>query len=77
MEVLYPRCAGIDVHKEVAVACAPSRRPTEVTQEVRSFATTTSALFELSAWLEEQQVHTRGDGSDRRVLEAGVACARG
>ena len=55
MEVLYPRCAGIDVHKEVVVACARVAADGKVTQDVRSFATTTSALFELSAWLEEHQ----------------------
>lgn len=55
MEVLYPRCAGIDVHKDVVVACARVAADGKVTQEVRSFGTTTSALFELSTWLEEQQ----------------------
>jgi transposase len=55
MEVLYPKCAGIDVHKEVVVACARLALDGKVTQDVRSFGTTTSALFELSAWLEQQQ----------------------
>jgi transposase len=55
MEVLYPRCAGIDVHKEVVVACARVAADGRVTQDVRSFGTTTSALFELSAWLEAHQ----------------------
>jgi transposase len=55
MEVLYPRCAGIDVHKEVVVACARVATDGKVTQDVRSFGTTTSALFELSAWLEAHQ----------------------
>ncbi len=55
MEVLYPRCAGIDVHKDVVVACARLAADGKVTQDVRSFGTNTTALFELSAWLEEQQ----------------------
>ena len=51
MEVLYPRCAGLDVHKETVVASvrcvsAPTAR------EVRTFGTTTSALLALSDWLE-------------------------
>jgi transposase len=51
MEVLYPRCAGLDVHKDTVVACVrcvsePAYR------EVRTFGTTTTALFELSAWIE-------------------------
>jgi len=55
MEVMYPRCAGLDVHKDVVVACARVAVDGRVTQEVRSFATTTKALCELSAWLEEQR----------------------
>jgi transposase len=55
MEVLHPKCAGLDVHKDVVVACARIAVDGKVTQDVRSFATTTTALFELSAWLEEQQ----------------------
>lgn len=51
MEVLYPRCAGLDVHKDTVVACI--RCVTEpVHREVRTFATTTSDLFELADWLE-------------------------
>src|SRR5689334_10734706 len=54
MEVLYPRCAGLDVHKEAVVACvrlAVGGR--EVAREVRTFATTTAGLLELAAWLAE------------------------
>jgi transposase len=55
MEVLYPRCAGLDVHKDTVVACARIAADGKVTQDVHSFATTTKALFELSAWLEEHR----------------------
>jgi transposase len=50
MEILYPRCAGLDVHKDVVVAavrCVSAPRHSEV----RSFATTTSGLLALSEWL--------------------------
>ena len=50
MEVLYPRCAGLDVHKDVVVACARCVSAPEQ-QEVRSFRTTTSGLLELAEWL--------------------------
>ena len=51
MEVLYPRCAGLDVHKDSVVACV--RCVTEpVHREVRTFGTTTTALFSLADWLE-------------------------
>jgi transposase len=50
MEILYPRCAGLDVHKDVVVArvrCVSAPR----VEETRSFATTTAALVELQEWL--------------------------
>lgn len=54
MEVLNPKCAGLDVHKDNVVACARiAVDGNKATQDVRTFATTTSALFELSAWLEQ------------------------
>ena len=50
MQVLYPRCAGLDVHKDVVVACVRGVS-TPVHQEVRSFHTTTSGLLNLADWL--------------------------
>jgi transposase len=50
MEVLYPRCAGLDVHKETVVAavrCVSAPRH----HEIRSFATTTTGLLALADWL--------------------------
>src|SRR5919201_1079299 len=54
MDVLYPRCCGLDIHKKLIVACRvlPSRGRT-VQKEIRSFGTTTAAIEELSAWLRE------------------------
>ena len=42
MEVIYPRCAGLDVHKETVVACVRIAGNGAPLQEVRTFATTTS-----------------------------------
>lgn len=51
MEIMYPRCAGLDVHKDSVVASV--RCVTEpVHREVRTFGTTTSELFALADWLE-------------------------
>lgn len=50
MEVLYPRCAGLDVHKDVVVACVRCVSP-PVHREVRSFDTTTTGLLALADWL--------------------------
>lgn len=50
MELLHPRCAGLDVHKDTVVA-AVRCVSTPAHQEVRSFSTTTKGLLELSDWL--------------------------
>ena len=42
MEVLYPNCAGLDVHKDTVVACSRRMTGSKVEREVRTFATTTS-----------------------------------
>jgi transposase len=50
MEIMHPRCAGLDVHKDAVVACV--RCVTEpVHREVRTFGTTTNDLFALADWL--------------------------
>lgn len=59
MEVLYARCAALDIGKKDLKACVrlppgPGRRARS--QEVRTFATTTNALLALRDWLIEQQV---------------------
>src|SRR4030065_342092 len=49
MQVLYPRCAGLDVHKDTVVAavrCVSS----PVHHEVQSFATTTGGRLALNDW---------------------------
>jgi transposase len=53
MEVMYPRCAGLDVHKETVVACVRIISGGELSPSVRTFATTTAGLIELGEWLEE------------------------
>jgi transposase len=55
MEVLYPRCAGLDLGKDMLVGCVRIHgRP--VQREVRTFGTTTRELLALAAWLTEQGV---------------------
>lgn len=51
MEVIYPRCAGLDVHKKSVVACARIAQQDSLLHEVRTFATTTSGLLALADWL--------------------------
>jgi transposase len=52
VEVLHARCAGLDVHKDVIVACARIVEGGSVRHELKSFATLTRGLLELSDWLE-------------------------
>jgi len=54
MDVLYPRCAGLDVHKDTVVAGVRLADDGPVRTEVRTFSTTTPGLLALSAWLAEQ-----------------------
>lgn len=55
MEILYPRCAGLDVHKDSVVARVRCVSAPQV-DETRSFATTTAALIELQEWLSTHAV---------------------
>jgi transposase len=52
MEVVIPRCAGLDVHKRTVVACV-RRLETDgrIDQEVRTFGTMTADLLNLADWL--------------------------
>jgi len=56
MQVLYPRCAGLDVHKQTVVACVRIAGEREATTEVRTFPTTTAGLCALAEWLAEHGV---------------------
>ena len=53
MDVLYRRCAGLDVHKDTVVACVRVAGDGAATTEIRTFDTTTPGLLGLSAWLDE------------------------
>ncbi len=56
MEVLHPRCAGLDVHKDSVTAAVRIAAPGGASVEVRCFDTTTPGLLALGAWLAEAGV---------------------
>ena len=57
MQLLYARCAGLDVHKKTIVACVMITLLTgQVHKEVRTFATTTAGLLALADWLSSHEV---------------------
>ncbi len=51
MDIVHPKCAGLDVHQKTVVACARIVAEGAVTQEVRTFGTTTRELLALADWL--------------------------
>jgi transposase len=57
MDIVYPRCCGLDIHKKSVVACVivpgPNGQPRKA---VRSFGTMTADLLELADWLNAQGV---------------------
>jgi transposase len=56
MDLHYPRCVGLDVHKDSVVACVRVARAGGVDQQVRTFETRTVGLLALSSWLSENEV---------------------
>lgn len=52
MEVVYPRCCGLDVHKKVVVACLLTPGPDgQSSKTIRTFGTMTADLLALADWL--------------------------
>lgn len=53
IDVMFPYCSGLDVHKKTVVACVltPDGKEDGVKKQSKSFATTTAGLEALAAWL--------------------------
>ena len=52
MDVLYPRCCGLDIHKKTVVACVLLTDPgPKSVKDLRTFRTTTADLLALADWL--------------------------
>ena len=56
MDVLYLRCAGLDVHARTVVGCVRITAGATVRYERRTVSTTTRGLLELLDWLTAAQV---------------------
>lgn len=63
MEVMYRRCAGLDVHQHTVMACARVVDKHKVHQEVETFQTTVKGLAALNRWLQ-------GHGCTHAALES-------
>lgn len=56
MQVLYDKCAGLDVHKDTVVACVRIAKGRGASRETKTFGTTTKQLVELFDWLAANEV---------------------
>ena len=56
MEVVYPRCAGLDVHKKLIVACVRLIDGGRIVRKKERFGTTTAELMRLADWMTEHKV---------------------
>jgi transposase len=56
MDVFHERCAGLDVHKDLLVACRRITTGGTVERDIRSFDAKMSGLLELAAWLKEKDI---------------------
>jgi transposase len=56
MQVLYARCAGLDVHARTVVACVRMVGDRTITYHRMTVPTTTRGLLELADWLSEHEV---------------------
>src|SRR5262245_35447276 len=57
MQVVHPRCCGLDIHKKPVVACVLLTSSNgQVQREVRTFGTMSADLLALSDWLTAREV---------------------
>jgi transposase len=56
MQVMHPRCAALDLGKDIVVAAVRLQAGREVTRECRTYGMTSTKLRELSSWLSSHGV---------------------
>jgi transposase len=60
MDVVFPQCAGLDVHKKCITACRivpdPTGQEAEGIMELKTFGTLTRDLLVLADWLTEASI---------------------
>ena len=78
MEVVHERCCGLDVHKQTVVACViVPGKASQPNKQIRTFGTMTPGPARVGRLAGRVQRDPRGDGIDRRLLEADLEPARG
>lgn len=56
MEVVHPRCCGLDVHQASVCACVTIKEGSQAAKQKRRFGTNTEDLRALAGWLQESGV---------------------
>jgi transposase len=56
MEVVFPRCSGLDIHKKTVVGCVRIYEQGKVKKDIRTFRTVTADLLLLHDWLKANGV---------------------
>ena len=72
MDILYMRCAGLDIHRDTIVACVRLAEAGGVVRLVETFASTTTELERLSEWLAGHGVTCIAMEATGVYLEAGL-----
>lgn len=63
LEMMYERCAGIDVHQSFVVVCLILVEGGKRHQEIRTFGNETADLLALRAWLGPRTMYPCRHGS--------------
>ena len=56
LDVIFPRCAALQLKKHAVIACRSVHEAGTFRSETRTFTNTTEALQELGAWLDEAEI---------------------
>ena len=78
MEAIIERCCGMDVHRDIVVACVLTGPPEARTKkEIRTFGNHNDRTGATAGLASTGRLHTRGHGVDGSVLGTGVYGAGG
>ena len=70
MQVVYERCAGLDVHKRTVVVCAiTADAQSQRCKERRTFSTMTPDLLRMRNWRKRTRGNPCRDGKYWQLLE--------
>lgn len=56
MEVVFPRCGGLDIHKKTVVGCVRIYERGQIKKDIRTFRTVTADLLLLHDWMKAHRV---------------------